>query len=315
MRPTSDPKTRAATLKKLLSEPGVGPESMARQEEYAAEDRQKALDGLAEGVVHIAGYGAALFGLASRRLLAADQWGADIAARVAAGMEYMRLVARYHAAVGSPKTDREAGRKVDTPDTALNYTIWTAFLDAHFGRWDEAQWLAEYLLGYLHGGDVRVPSSTDDAEYFALSKFLIRALAENKWPLDVPAELGPYRQLLQGRRDATAVADALVKVADLRMARAQGYAQVDDARPIGPYAAPLLMSNYLFVAVPAELWAIKALARRLDGIDLNLDADHPWLRAGFMQAPNTPLPPDDDDVLQALRKFGDDRFRVGWHNT
>lgn len=312
MRPKSDPKTRAATLKKLRGLPGVGPESIALKEGYLRDDQQKAQDDLVKfPLVSLCTCGEDFFRLAASQLIAADQWGPESLLHTAAGMQYTSLVARFH------KLDSSSGGNQQgffAADTSFDYTLWTAFLHAHFCHWGEARWLGDYVLGYLESGDVRVPSSMDDAEYFALSKYLMQAMADDQWPAHIPDELGPYQQLLQNRNDPASVADALVKVADLRMARAQGYAQVDDVSPLGPYAAPMLMSNFLFIAVPAELWAIKALTRRFDGIELSLDADHPWLRAGFMQPPNMQLPDFDDELLKAVRDLGDSKFPAGWRD-
>ena len=314
MRPKSDPKTRTATLKKLRGHSSFGPESIARKEGYLREDQQKAFNRLASVPPALASLcicGEDLFRLSAAQLIATDQWTPEILSRTAAGMQYMSLVARY------PQADISSGGDpvaFFAADTGFDYALWTTFLHAHFGHWNETRARGLYLLNCLESGGVRRPSSTDDAEYFSLSKYLMRALADDKWPAHIPDELGPYKQLLQNRNDPASVADALVKVADLRMARAQGYAQVDDARPLGPYAAPMLMANFLFIAMPAELWTIKALTRRFDGIELNLDADHPWLRAGFMQPPTMPLPVFDDELLKAVRDLGDSKLPAGWRD-
>jgi hypothetical protein len=245
--------------------------------------------------------------------VAADKWTEESVALLARAMAYLDLNARYYESAGEPKKNG-VGTVCDHIGTALRETMWTAFTHAHLGQWKEAQWAANYLLGYVLGGDLRRPSSNEDTESFELVKTLLQALADDRWPAEFSPSLGPYHQLLAQRHDAEAVAQALVRVTDLRVARWFGYAQIDDARPMHPHATLSLMGEMCFAAMPAELWAIKALARRFDGIELNLDADHPWLRAGFMQPPTMPLPAFDDELLQALRNLGDSKFPAGWRD-
>lgn len=165
------------------------------------------------------------------------------------------------------------------------------------------EWMAAYLAGYLDANAVTVPDPDQEPEYLALFRVLTATLLNDAWPASLPKELGPYKALIESRGQPAQFAEALVAVADLRMARQCGYAQVDDARPRGPYAAPSLMSKFAFIAMPAELWAIRAIVQKVDGYTVSLVADHPWLQAGFAQPPASLPNATDCDIVRALRRY------------
>lgn len=304
MRPKSDPKTRLATIKDLRASPALRPHAMDDAKHHALLRREKAAVLLAErskpsgylgGVAHDG------FSFAARYLIIADGWDAGSMSELAKGLAFAEVVALWHQRICTPKRSNEE-YDADNTSTVLKQSIWATFVWAHQGDWAKARWMAEYLLSYFESGSVRVPSEETENDYRTLFASLLQALRDDAWPDVFPTTLGPYKELIETRHEPTRFAHALVATADLRMARSCGYAQVDDARGFGPYAPPLMMGDFAFVAMPAELWAIRALSERLDGLSLNLDADHPWLRVGFAQPPTDSLPTVQDPLLEAVRR-------------
>lgn len=303
MRPKSDPKTRAATIKDLKAAPALQPTSLEKWRQYAFESRAKAVELLAntsEPSGYLGGVAMDAFRLCASSLVVCDGWSEEALQDLSKAVEFTEAIAHWHEAIGSPKHDAE-GYTADNSGTLLTHTVWTTFLLAHLGQWQRAQWLASYLLGYLRGGAFRIPDPEMEADYLSLFDVLLRTIADDAWPTELPPSLGPYLALLEARLDSAPFAAALVAVADLRMARRCGYAQVDAPRPLPPSSPPRLMGNFEFSTMPTELWAIRALTQRLDGFTPSLDAEHPWLRAGFAQPPQLPLPAVDDDLLTAVR--------------
>jgi hypothetical protein len=303
MRPKSDPKSRAAAIKDLKASRALQPSELEDRRQYALKTKEKAAALLADSTEpsgYLGGVARDAFSLCASSLIVGDAWSDGALRDLTTAMEFTEVIARWHEAAGSPKQDTD-NYTADASNTVLAHSVWTAFIRAHLGQWDRACWMAKYLLGYIKGRAFRVPDPQMEGDYLALFGLLLQVMTDEAWPAALPAGLGPYQELIEARRDPVRSARALVAVADLRMARQLGYAQADDARGLPPSAPPSLMGKFEFIAMPAELWAIRAIARRLDGLELSLDADHPWLRAGFAQPPAAPLPAIDDALLQAVR--------------
>lgn len=304
MRPKSDPKSRLNTIKDLRTAPAVKSYATGGANQYALERRENAAAKLLVSdrpSGYLGSVGREAFATAASHLIISDSWNPDALSDLSRGLAFIELIARWHQCIGSSKHSDET-HDADNSATVLKQSVWAAFIWAHLGDWDRARWMAEYLLGYFASGAVRVPSEETENDYRSLFVLLLQTLRDEAWPSTFSTTLGPYKELIEARHDPDRFAQALVATADLRMARQCGYAQVNDARSFGPYAPPPLMGSVEFVAMPAELWAIRALAQRLDGMSLNLDADHPWLRAGFAQAPSGPLPAVQDSLLEAARQ-------------
>lgn len=304
MRPRSDPKIRLAAIRDLKAARSLQPGELKVRREAALRTKARAATLLYEDDKpsgFLGGVAQDSFSLCASSLIVNDAWTDDALLDLATGLAFVEMIAMWHERVGSPKQDIEGKYTADASNTVLAHSVWTAFIRSHLGQWDQAKWMAKYLQGYLQSGAFRVPDSEMEADYLGLFGVLLQAIVDDAWPSELPAALGPYRTLIATRADASEFARALVSVADLRMARQLGYAQVDDSQPLPPTAPPGLMGKYEFIAIPAELWAIQALARRLDGLKLCLDADHPWLRAGFAQPPDRALPDVRDDLLTAVR--------------
>lgn len=302
MRPKSDLKSRVAAIKELKALRALQPAELEGRRQYAASTRARAIALLAntsEPSGFLGGVAMNAFRLCASSLIVRDGWSEEASQDLSTAIEFTEAIARWHEAIGSPKHDTDE-YTADNSGTLLAHSVWTTFLLAHLGQWDRAKWMATYLLGYVHGGAFRIPDPEMEADYLSLFGVLLQAIADSAWPT-LPESLGPYRALIQFRDEPSQFAATLVAVADLRMARQCGYAQVDDARGLPPSAPPRLMGNFEFIAMSAELWAIRALAQRLDGLTLSLNAEHPWLGAGFAQPPQAPLPTVEDELLTAVR--------------
>ena len=302
MRPKSDPKTRLATIKDLRASPALRPHEVDDAKHHALLRREKAavlLTERSEPSGYLGSVARDGFSFAARYLIIADGWDAGSMSELAKGLAFAEVVAQWHQRIGSLKFSDDK-HVADNSSTLLTQSVWAAFIWAQHGDWARARWMAEYLLGYFESGALEVPSVETENDYRTLFLLLLQTLRNDAWTETIPPTLGPYKELIEARYDPDRFTKALVAVADLRMARSCGYAQVDDARAFGPYAPPRLMGSFEFVAIPAELWAIRALSERLDGLSLNLDADHPWLRVGFAQPPTAPLPTVQDPLLEAV---------------
>lgn len=306
MRPKSDPKSRTAAIKELKALRALQPTELERRRQYAISIRTKAAELLAassEPSGYLGGVAMNAYWLCAGSLIVRDGWSDDALQDLSTAIEFAEAIAQWHEAIGSPKHDTDE-YTADNSGTLLAHSVWTTFLLAHLGQWEHAKRMAAYLLGYVRGGAFRIPDPEMEADYLSLFDVLLQAIAGDAWPTALPDSLGPYRTLIQSRGTPSQFASALVAVADLRMARQCGYAQVDDARGLPSSAPPRLMGNFEFIAMPAEIWAIRALTHRLDGFTPSLDVEHPWLRAGFAQPPHGPLPAVDDELLKAVRDRG-----------
>jgi hypothetical protein len=304
MRPRSDPKSRAAAIRELKESRALQPTELEGQRLYVIKTKAKAAELLttsSEPSGFLGGVAVNAFSLCAGSLIVRDRWSDESLQNLSIAIELTEAIAQWHEAIGSPKHDTDE-YTADNSGTLLAHSVWTAFLQAHLGQWERAKRMAAYLLGYVRGGAFRIPDPEMEADYLSLFEVLLRAIADDAWPTVLPESLGPYRALIQSRNEPVDFDAALVAVTDLRMARQCGYAQVNDARALPPSAPPRLMGNFEFIAIPAELWAIQALASRLDGLTLGLDADHPWLRAGFAQAPDRALPDARDELLTEVRR-------------
>lgn len=302
MRPKSDPKSRAAAVKELKGSRALQLHELEEQRQYAIKTRSKASELLAtssEPSGFLGRVAMNAFSMCAGSLIVRDCWSEEALQDLSAAIAFTEAIAQWHEAIGSLKYDTDEFT-ADNSGTLLAHSVWTAFLLAHLGEWERARRLAAYLLGYVHGRAFRIPDPEMEADYLSLFEVLLQAIAEDAWPKVLPESLGPYRALIQSRTEPAQFAAALVAVADLRMARQCGYAQVDDARGLPPSAPPRLMGNFEFIAMPAELWAICALTHRLEGFTPSLDAEHPWLRAGFAQPPQGTLPAVADELLTAV---------------
>lgn len=307
MRPKSTEASRRLALKDMITEAASRDFLLWRGEAERAIGRD--LDRLKQGKRHcLGGIGNDFFRLVALQTVAAP-WTRRSVDDLARAMTYSYVNARSNDAMALPKSDGE-DFVADNACTAIDTTIWTALLYARFGQWERARWLATYLLGYFEGGSMRSPSKRHDVEYHELTRQLMQALADDRWPETFDVALGPYRPLLHGRVDAEIVASALVDVMDLRMSRWLGYNQVDDARRRPPSSNGQLMGSLTFAAIPAELWAIRAMAERFDGVALSLEGNHPWLKASFMTPPPAPLPSFDDELLRHFQAPDDGKIAI-----
>jgi hypothetical protein len=304
MRPKSDPKSRAAAISDLRESRALQPAEVEGRRLYAIKTKAKAAELLAtssEPSGFLGGVAVDAFSLCAGSLIVRDGWSDESLQNLSMAIELTEAIAQWHEAIGSPEHDTDE-YTADNSGTLLAHSVWTTFLLAHLGQWERAKRMAAYLLGYVRGGAFRIPDPEMEADYLSLFEVLLLAIADDVWPTVLPESLGPYRALIQSRNEPTDFDAALVAVTDLRMARQCGYAQVNDARALPPSAPPRLMGNFEFIAMPAELWTIQALASRLDGLTVSLDAEHPWLRAGFSQAPDRALPDPKDELLAEVRR-------------
>lgn len=305
MRPKSDPKSRAAAIKDIKAARALQPSELEARWQYALKTKEKAaalLAGSTEPSGFLGGVARDAFSLCASSLIVCDAWSDGALRDLSTAMEFTEVIAQWHELASSPKHDIDGEYTADASNTILAHSVWTAFIRAHLGQWDQAKWMAKYLQGYVKGSAFRVPDPQMGGDYLKLFGLLLQVMTNEAWPASLPTGLGPYQELIEARRDPVRFAQALVAVADLRMARQLGYAQVDDVRGVPPSAPPSLMGKFEFIAMPAELWAICVIVRRLEGLELSLVADHPWLRAGFAQPPAAPLPVVDDALLQAVRR-------------
>jgi hypothetical protein len=192
-------------------------------------------------------------------------------------------------------------------------THWATLLLAASGQWSKASWLAEYLLSkYVDGGtEILLEEDGHDYVFHCLFKLLFTTLIDGRWPEAFPSELGPYGELLANRFDPEKVSIALGKIMDIRFARNNAYPEIDSPKRFGPLASNLIGAT-TYVIFPAELWAIKALCKRLDNLDLSFQGEHTWLQSGFMVPPPTILEPWKDDVTELVEKYGNEKFGKGW---
>lgn len=312
MKPLSNDKSRAKALKDFLAD-GAG-RSIEHMERFAQECRDRCLT----GIVDDEGYPSGFFPGAGWQELdiaahaaARGGWQASGVHRLDAATEYLWLNARSLDAIGAPKVDGP-DYVADSGSSALLQTIWTALLYAHSSHWDRAAWLGSYLHGYLTGPDLRCVSNVEDLEYADLLRLLMEALAQGRWPASFPASLGPYQRWLEQRLNPAGAEAALQGVLDMRMARYHNYRDVDWPKPQRPSQDTFIMGVFTYVAIPAELWAVQAMTRRYDGVELTLAGGHPWLTAPFMSMPSSVSLGFEDDLTRALRAAGDRQFRAGW---
>lgn len=198
-------------------------------------------------------------------------------------------------------------------DSGVQELHWATFLLAATEQWPEASWLAEYLLSkYVEGGtEIVLEEDRHDYVFHYLFKLLFTTLIDGRWPEAFPSELGPYGELLANRFDPEKVSIALGKIMDIRFARNHAYPEIDSPKRFRPLASNLIGATD-YVIFPAELWAIKALCKRIDNIELSLQGEHPWLQAGFMVPPPAILEPWNDDVTEVVVKYGNKKFGKDW---
>ncbi len=290
MRPRSNDKSRHIALREQLQE--AARRSPASLDQEASKYVTRAFQRLGTELLFQSGVGTAcdvLMQAASLRACTSNPWPPDVAERLRKVCSYLYWNARFNSAAGEPRTD-SPDFVVDTPSTAIEVSHWACFLDYSFGDATRARWLAGDLLGYHAGGSIRIPSAEHDGEFLALFEVLARAIADERWP-SLSEALGPYKALIEARTNQVAFEAALGDVLDLRMARACGYPQVDAERAIrGMQRESYLMEAIGFALIPAELWAIQALTRRIDGHEVKNQGAHPWLSSLTFGPPPSLLP-------------------------
>jgi hypothetical protein len=98
---------------------------------------------------------------------------------------------------------------------------------------------------------------------------------------------------------------------DMRMARYCGYPDVDAPKRLHDEDSNVI-SSLQHTVLLADLWAIQALTRRFDGIELSLDADHLWLKVDSAKPSSGALVPWHDELTEHLVRVGNATFAPGW---
>lgn len=138
---------------------------------------------------------------------------------------------------------------------------------------------------------------------------MLRADCEGIWP--EPSECGSSLEalgpLLTEVDNPKSFSHALMSFLDYRLSRAYQFRDTK-ARKAEPGAYFLFHRQWKAI-LPAELLALKALAKRVRGIDLNLEVDHPLAQTPLLQPPRFEQLPSDpllDEIVKASREyFGD----------
>lgn len=313
MKPLSNDKSRALALKALLADRERGGtvefwESAVRRDRAAALSDIVDADGWPSADVPSLGWlELELAGLHG----ASEGWQPHVIHKLSAACEYLWLNARYRDALGLPTVDGP-DFVADGGHARVLDTTWAALLYAHSGLWERAAWLGRYVHGYLTSPSLRCVSDEEDREYADLLRLLTRAMAVGAWPAEFPATLGPYQRWLDARLDRAEAEAALHAVLDMRMARYHAYRDVDWPKRQKPSQDSYIMGGFTCNAIPAELWAIRALTQRFDGVELSLTDTHPWLAAPFMAVAPPIHPGFEDEVTRALVAAGNQRFGMGW---
>lgn len=242
--------------------------------------------------------------------LCREGWSSGVVDQLRRFLSYAYLNARAGQAMGCIKADT-AEWVADHAGVALVNTHWTCWLLAITHDWAKARWLASYLLQFYDAGGLRNPE-VDDRPYYQVFRLLLEAIRDEHWPITFTDELGVYQDLLIRRTDVTAASAALGRVMDVRMARYNGYPDVDAGKRISS-SQENVIGCLQHTALPADIWVIQALTRRFDGVEMSLEGEHPWLQAIFMKPPPAgPLEAWSDDLTEHIIRVGNERFATGW---
>lgn len=184
------------------------------------------------------------------------------------------------------------------------------------GSWEHARWMGRYLMNFHRGGETRFPDEDSNLQIQGVLRLIARITEEDAWP-DVDTiedDLGPYKILMSNVAVPEKFSQALMQVMDFKMARYNSCKDVDTSGRSSKWSG-ILAAEY-WALVPAEVLAIRALARKHLGVDVDLRIDHPWINQPLALA----LPAVDveweDDTLSQVKKlvrqrFGDQGFSLG----
>lgn len=138
MRPKSNVTSRLAAVKDLKRSPALLPDEQQFRRQRREESASKVLEYLAAGEFHdghVGGLAADAFLCCAANLIVEDQWTPAAAQELALAIDHVDVLARWHAATGSPKHGTH-DTVADHAGTALTYSAWACFICAYLGRWE-----------------------------------------------------------------------------------------------------------------------------------------------------------------------------------